>query len=63
MQGWKNGEGGLRCFQKEAHGLCLFRANRGVTLVTRRMSMRGWDKGWSKGVMREDECVRGIEES
>ena len=62
IQGWKNGEGGLRCFQSEAHGLCLFRAKRGVTLVTRRMSMsmRGWDNGCSKGIMREDECVRGM---
>ncbi len=46
--------------EREAHGLCFSRANRGVTLVTRRMSVRGWDKGWSKGVMREDECVRGM---
>ena len=60
MQGLKNGEGGLRFFQRETHGLCLFRDNRGVTLVTRRMSVRGWDKSWSKGVMREDECIRGM---
>ena len=42
MQGWKNGEGGLGCTQRGAHGLCLFRANKEVTLVTRRMSVRGW---------------------
>ena len=41
MQGWKNGEGGLRCFESEEHRLCLFIGNRGVTLVTRRMSVRG----------------------
>ena len=45
MKIWKNGEGGLRFFQREAHGLCLFRANRRVALVTRRMSVKGWDKG------------------
>ena len=60
MQGCKNGEEEIRCFQREAHELCLFRANRGVTLVTRRMRMREWDNGWSKGIMREDECVRGM---
>ena len=60
MQGWKSGEGRLRCFQRETHGLCLFGANRGVTLVTRMMSVRGRDNGWSKGKMREDECVRGM---
>ncbi len=58
MQGWKIGEGGLRFFQREARGLCLFRANRGVTLFTRRMTVRGWVKDWSMGVMREVECVR-----
>ena len=41
MQGWKNSEGWLRYFQREPHGLCLFRANTKVTLVTRRMSVRG----------------------
>ena len=60
MQGWKDGERELGCTERGAHGLCLFRANREVTLVTRRMSVRGWDKGWSKGVMREVECVRGM---
>ena len=60
MQGWKNSEGGLRCFQREAHGLFLFRVNRAVTLVTRRMSVRGWYKSWSKGLMRVVECVRGM---
>lgn len=44
MQGWKNGEGGLGCFERGAHGLCLFVAKQGVTLVTRRMSVRGWAK-------------------
>ena len=33
---------------KGAHGLCLFSTNKEVTLVTRRMSVRGEDKGWSK---------------
>ena len=46
MQGWKNGEGGIRCFQREAHRSCLFGANRGVTLVTRMMNVREQDKGW-----------------
>ena len=40
--------------------MCLFRAHREVTLVARRMSVRGWDKGWSKGVMRVVECVRDV---
>ena len=40
--------------------MSLFRANKGVTIVTRRMSVRGWDKGWSKGLMREVEGVRGM---
>ena len=41
MDGQEDGEGGSRCTQKGAHGLCLFRANREVTLVTRRISVRG----------------------
>ena len=36
-----DGERGSRCTQKGAHGLCLFRTNREVTLVTRRVSVRG----------------------
>ena len=50
----------LGCIEWRAHGLCFLGANRGVTLVTRRMSVRGWDNGWSKGVMREEECGRGM---
>ena len=60
MQGWKNGEGRLRLFQREAHGLCSFGTNRAAIVVTRRMSVRGWDKGWSEGVMRVVACVRGM---
>ena len=38
MQGWQDDEGGLRCTQRGAHGLCLFSTNQEVTHVTRSLA-------------------------
>ena len=64
MQGWKNGEGGLGCFERGAHELCLFVSNQGVTLFTRRISVRGWTTwmviGSNEGGRVCKRDVRGI---
>ena len=38
MQKWQDDEGGLRCTQRGAHGLCLFRTNQEVTHVTKSLA-------------------------
>ena len=38
MQKWQDDEGGLRCTQRGAHGLCLFSTNQEVTHVTRSLA-------------------------
>ena len=34
MQGWEKTHGGLRLYERRAHGLCFLTTNQGVTLVT-----------------------------
>ena len=59
MQGWQDGEGGSRCTQKGAHGLCLFSTNREVTRHKEDECERiGY--GLVKGVMGEVEYVREV---
>ena len=57
---WRKDEGGIGCYEREAHGLCLFEANGEKTLVTRKVSVRRGECEWTHRSYRGCGLVRDV---